>query len=102
MNFEEFFHKHILKITFIICLPLLTAWTFADEIEEIVGKVDIMRWELLYRYGGIFIDADSICIESIDDVLLKTSLHHNINISTKFHNSLVLIIYFILKRHLVT
>ena len=36
MNFEEFFHKHILKITFIICLPLLTAWAFADEIEEIV------------------------------------------------------------------
>jgi hypothetical protein len=36
MNFEDFFHKHILKITFIICLPLLTAWAFADEIEEIV------------------------------------------------------------------
>jgi hypothetical protein len=36
MNFEDFFHKHILKITFIICLPLLTAWAIADEIEEIV------------------------------------------------------------------
>ena len=36
MNFEEFFHKHILKITFIICLPLLTAWAIADEIEEII------------------------------------------------------------------
>ena len=36
MNFEDFFHKHILKITFIICLPLFTAWAFADEIEEIV------------------------------------------------------------------
>jgi hypothetical protein len=39
-----------------------------DEIEEICGKVDIMRWELLYKYGGIFIDADSICIESIDEI----------------------------------
>ena len=36
MNFEDFFHKHILKITFIICLPLLTAWAIAEEIEEIV------------------------------------------------------------------
>lgn len=40
-----------------------------DEIEEICGKVDIMRWELLYKYGGIFIDADSICIEPIDETL---------------------------------
>lgn len=42
-----------------------------DDIEEFYGKVDIMRWELLYRYGGIFIDADSICIESFDDVLMS-------------------------------
>ncbi len=33
---EELFHKHIIKITFIICLPLFTAWAIADEIEEIV------------------------------------------------------------------
>jgi hypothetical protein len=33
---EDFFHKHLFKITFIICLPLLSAWAFADEIEEIV------------------------------------------------------------------
>ena len=33
---EDFFHKHIIKITFIICLPLFTAWAIADEIEEIV------------------------------------------------------------------
>lgn len=41
-----------------------------DEIEEINGKADIMRWEILYKYGGIFIDADSICIEAIDEELL--------------------------------
>ena len=33
---EDFFHKHLFKITFLICLPLLSAWAFADEIEEIV------------------------------------------------------------------
>lgn len=39
-------------------------------IPEINGKADIMRWEILYRYGGIFVDADSICIEPFDDLLL--------------------------------
>jgi hypothetical protein len=42
-----------------------------DEMEEINGKADIMRWKLLYEYGGVFIDADSICIEPLDDVLMK-------------------------------
>ena len=42
-----------------------------DSIEEINGKADIIRWELLWKYGGVFLDADSICIEPIDDVLLK-------------------------------
>jgi mannosyltransferase OCH1-like enzyme/GT2 family glycosyltransferase len=34
-----------------------------NEIEEINGKADIIRWEILYHYGGLFVDADSICIE---------------------------------------
>jgi GT2 family glycosyltransferase len=40
-----------------------------DEMEEINGKADIIRWEILYKYGGIFLDADSICIEPVDDTL---------------------------------
>lgn len=44
-----------------------------DEMEEYCGKTDIMRWEILYKYGGIYIDADSFCIESIDDELCKKS-----------------------------
>jgi hypothetical protein len=42
-----------------------------DDIEEINGKADIMRWEILYEYGGVFLDADSICIEPIDDELMN-------------------------------
>jgi len=42
-----------------------------DEIEEWCGKADIMRLEILYKYGGIYIDADSICIEPIDELLDK-------------------------------
>jgi len=43
-----------------------------DEMEEINGKADIMRWEILYKYGGVFIDADSFCISPLDDKLLNT------------------------------
>jgi len=37
-----------------------------DAMQEINGKADIIRWELLLRYGGYFVDADSICIEPFD------------------------------------
>ena len=39
-----------------------------DEMEEINGKADIIRWEILYHYGGLFVDADSICIEPFHDL----------------------------------
>ncbi len=42
-----------------------------NEIEEINGKADIIRWEILYHYGGLFVDADSMCIEPFDDLIEK-------------------------------
>jgi len=42
-----------------------------NEIEEINGKADIIRWEILYHYGGLFLDADSICIEPFDALINK-------------------------------
>jgi mannosyltransferase OCH1-like enzyme len=45
--------------------------TQIDAIHEIVGKADIMRIEILYRYGGVYVDADSICIEPLDDRFLS-------------------------------
>jgi len=42
-----------------------------DDIEEINGKADIIRWEILYKYGGVFIDADSICIEQFDEEIIN-------------------------------
>jgi GT2 family glycosyltransferase len=44
-----------------------------DLIPEINGKADIMRWEILYKYGGVFIDADSICIEHLPLSFLRRS-----------------------------
>lgn len=40
-----------------------------DDMEAYNGKADILRWEILYHYGGVFLDADSICIESLDDLI---------------------------------
>ena len=37
------------------------------NMKELVGKVDILRWEILYRYGGVFLDADSICLEPLSE-----------------------------------
>ena len=38
-----------------------------NMIPEINGKADIIRWEILYKMGGYFVDADSICIEPFDE-----------------------------------
>jgi len=38
-----------------------------NKMEELCGKADILRYEILYKYGGIYLDADSICIEPLGD-----------------------------------
>lgn len=42
-----------------------------DAIPEINGKCDIARYEILNRFGGVYIDADSICIKHLDDWMLE-------------------------------
>lgn len=34
------------------------------------GVADLMRYEILFKYGGFMPGADSICLESIDDLFL--------------------------------
>ena len=41
-----------------------------DDMPEINGKADIYRWEILHKYGGIFVDADSVCVEPFDETFL--------------------------------
>ena len=38
-----------------------------DAMKELAGKADILRYELLFNYGGFFMDADSICTKPLDD-----------------------------------
>jgi len=35
-----------------------------DEMEEYCGKADIARYEIIYRYGGMYIDADTMWLEN--------------------------------------
>ena len=42
-----------------------------DDMIEINGKADIIRWELLYEYGGFFVDADAYCIEPVTYLVEK-------------------------------
>ena len=42
-----------------------------DDMSEINGKADILRWELLYQYGGFFVDADAYCIEPVTYLVEK-------------------------------
>lgn len=42
-----------------------------NDMSEINGKADILRWELLYEYGGFFVDADAYCIKSVAPLLKK-------------------------------
>ena len=44
-----------------------------DEIGAFCGMADIMRYEILYKYGGIYIDADSLCLESLDNFFFENT-----------------------------
>lgn len=44
-----------------------------DAMPELNGKCDIMRYEILHRFGGVFMDADTKCIAPLDDFFFDTS-----------------------------
>ena len=37
------------------------------------GKSDYIRYELLSRYGGVYVDADSFCIKPLDELMTYNS-----------------------------
>jgi mannosyltransferase OCH1-like enzyme len=51
-------------------LPELVCQEQFDNMKQLHGKADILRYELLYKYGGFYIDADSECILPLEDFLL--------------------------------
>lgn len=52
-------------------LPPLRAQAAFDAMPHLAGKADILRYELLHRFGGVYIDADAECVASLSDDLLS-------------------------------
>ena len=38
------------------------------------GVADLMRYEILYEHGGVYVDADSVCVRPLDDWLLDVPM----------------------------
>jgi len=54
------------------CQPT-AGWKNQSQIDACfswAAKADIIRYEILYRYGGIFVDADSECVRALDERFL--------------------------------
>jgi len=53
----------------------LTNRTQYDNMTFLCGKADIVRYEVLYKYGGVYIDADSVILkpESLDTLISTTN-----------------------------
>jgi|TARA_B110000967_G_C18825493_1_gene531118 hypothetical protein len=52
-------------------LPKLKNQQAFDQSKAFTQKADILRYELFYHYGGIFVDADEYCIKPIDSLFEK-------------------------------
>jgi mannosyltransferase OCH1-like enzyme len=50
-------------------IPKLVNQELFDRISDYAMKVDILRYELVYFLGGIYIDCDFLCIKNIDDLI---------------------------------
>jgi hypothetical protein len=42
---------------------------------EYAGVQDLMRYEILYKFGGFMADADSICLHAVDELLVGTGAY---------------------------
>jgi mannosyltransferase OCH1-like enzyme len=52
-------------------LPDLICQKQFNDMNEYCGKADILRYEILSKYGGFYIDADSECVNELDDFLIE-------------------------------
>jgi hypothetical protein len=54
-------------------INLSNGWLYehAEEVTDSVGQLraDILRYEILHRYGGVWVDTDMECLKPIDDLL---------------------------------
>ena len=51
-------------------IPQLFNQEFFDKAETMAMKADILRYELLYFYGGVYVDCDFLSFKNIDELLI--------------------------------
>jgi len=63
-------HYHLWTDTEVATLPMINRALYAQE-EDWQCKADILRLEILWRYGGIYLDADMVSVQhrSLDPVI---------------------------------
>lgn len=54
------------------------------QTKTLAGKVDIARYELIYKYGGIFIDIDFECFKNIEPLIKDIKAFASFNWNNKF------------------
>lgn len=52
-------------------ISTLDLYPMIQKIQSNAAKADVARYEILYRYGGIYIDADMDCVQPIDEILCE-------------------------------
>lgn len=52
-------------------IPILINQKYYDDAKTYAMKADILRYELLYFFGGIYVDTDFLCIKNIDKIISK-------------------------------
>jgi mannosyltransferase OCH1-like enzyme len=50
-------------------IPKLVNQKYYDECNVLAMKADILRYELLYFFGGIYVDCDFLSLKSIDNLI---------------------------------
>ena len=59
----SFEHKKV--VVDVKALPLYNQ-SFYDQTVNPGEKSDLLKWEIVYRYGGVYVDTDFECLKSID------------------------------------
>lgn len=50
--------------------PMINRRVFDDFGRAYMAKADVLRYEVLFRFGGVYVDADQLCLRSFDDLLV--------------------------------
>jgi mannosyltransferase OCH1-like enzyme len=50
-------------------MPSLVNQQAFDDADNYPQKSDILRYELLYNFGGVYVDADEYCIKPLDELI---------------------------------